>query len=126
MYAFYSPHSISLEIPEQKRLHLWLWKFCKIVWHPLKIPRSITKANGNSISSLGNPRVEILYPQPPLPPPNPLFDFALEELNLSGKLGSAAMYKISDSPQLIWLTTGGIRTIFLSIYCEPQISIATM
>ena len=34
------------EILERKSFYSW--KFCKFVWHPLKIPKSETKTHGNS------------------------------------------------------------------------------
>ena len=38
--------ALPLEIPERTSFHHW--RFCKIVWHSLKIPRSKTKTHGNS------------------------------------------------------------------------------
>ena len=38
---------LPLEILEKTSFHPW--KFCKIVWHPLEIPRSKTKTHGNSV-----------------------------------------------------------------------------
>ena len=38
---------LPLEILGKTSFHPW--KFCKIVWHPLKIPRTKAKSHGNSI-----------------------------------------------------------------------------
>ena len=40
--------TLALEIPKKKSFHPW--KFCKIVWHPLKVSRSknMTHGHGNS------------------------------------------------------------------------------
>ena len=39
--------TLHLEIPDKTRIDSW--KFCKIVWHPLEIPRLKTKIHGNYI-----------------------------------------------------------------------------
>ena len=46
--------TLPLEISEKTKLHPW--KFHKIVWHPLEIPRPKTKTTGNSsLFFLGHP-----------------------------------------------------------------------
>ena len=52
LWMFWIRH-FPLEIPEKRKLHPW--KFCKIVWHPLEIPRPKAKTHENSTSFLDHP-----------------------------------------------------------------------
>ena len=60
--------TLPLEIPEKTSYHAW--KFSKIVWHPLEVPRSKSKTHGNSTSAF------------PSTPPGNSVSFLIDPWNL--------------------------------------------